>query len=363
MKKLKKLISITLTAALLTVGLAGCGNSNENSATEGTAEKESVAAEATTEEVSTEDSSTELKPFILGVAGSDDNYSAEIANLAIKSGYLDEELEAVGYQLQLVSFSGSGPAINEAIAGGSVNGGVYGDLPILTANANGIGLTIIGSVNNSLQFGILAGPNVSFDSPKDLEGKRVVVLIGSILQYAWDAYVKENDIDVSSIELINTSDISSLLTTGEADFVISTIGSLKYMESLGLGTLVDDTQNISNPSGQFVAIENAYLKENPDVAVAFNKAIIRAYEEAVVNPDAFYESVKTSTYTTDIIKTVYAADETLANLSPELSDAVVSNVQAVIDWMVENSLIFTEIKASEITDNSYYEQALSNLSK
>lgn len=303
---------------------------------------------------------SETKVFTLGLPGQDNNYQVELGNVAIKEGYLEEELEAVGYELETVTFAGSGPAINEAIAGGSVDAGIYADFPIITANSNGVDTTIVATVNNSLRYGILAANGVEFSEPSDLEGKSVIVMAGTVLQYAWDAYVTQNDVDTSDINIINSTDASSLLATGDADFYVSTYSAIKLFESKGLGTIVDDVEfsDEQTPAGEYVNIKSSYLAENPDVAVAINKALLSAYDAVQENSGIFYADMASETYTEEIVKESYASDPVLENLNPELTDSVISNIQGIADYMYSNSFIASEVDAAKLADTSYYEQAV-----
>lgn len=68
----------------------------------------------------------------------------------------------------------------------------------LIASTSGIGYRM-SNVRSLMQSGVLAANGVTFNSPKDIEGKRVIVVAGTALQYAWDSYVEANGIDTSKV--------------------------------------------------------------------------------------------------------------------------------------------------------------------
>lgn len=87
-----------LLAGVLSLGIVGCGSagSSDSSSTEQAASS----------------ASGDLKPLRLGCPGFDDYPLLENGKLAYDKGYLEEELNAAGYTLDLVTFQEAGPAIN-----------------------------------------------------------------------------------------------------------------------------------------------------------------------------------------------------------------------------------------------------------
>ena len=204
-KKLKTMVTkmaVTAATAVLVAGVfAGCGT--EKSAKEGTGD-------------------AVQKTLKIGVGDSEDSgYVLELAALAKENGYLDEELGNVGYTVEFVPFASAGPEINEALASGAVDAAIYGDFPAFTSKSNGIDSTIIATVNQRMQYGVLAG-NDEIKTAKDLEGKKVIYLQGSVQQYFWEKYAEANGIDTSKVEVINSTDTASLLQTGAAEAAAGT---------------------------------------------------------------------------------------------------------------------------------------------
>lgn len=362
MKNFKKaFVAVTSVALLIAGGLTGCGSKTEDTNT--VAKTESANTEVESESQKTNPSDDDLIPVRLGVGGQGDNYSMELVNLAYENGYLEEELKNVGYSLELQAFMQTGPEINAALASGSLDGAVYGDFPVFTSSSSGIETTIIAVANQKVEYGILSA-NDEIKEPKDLEGKRIIVGQGTVMQYFWEHYVAANNIDASKIEVINTTDGASLLQTGEADAYVSVMISAKMMESRGLGKLFDDSSEV--PGGNSVTavtLTNKFLADNPDAAVAINKALIRAYDAAVVDPESFYKALATEIIPEDIQKATYAADTLASQMNPEISDDVVTHLNDLNNWMFENKLIPSTIEVESIYNKSFYEQAVSELGK
>lgn len=348
MKKfMRKLAVAVLIAALGAVGLTGCGNPAE--------EDVQVSPSAEKQE------DTALKTIRIGCGGQDDEYIMEIASLAYKKGYLEEELNAVGYTAEFSAFLQTGPEVNEALASGSLDAAFYGDFPAFLSKSNGIDTTIVALINAKAQYGIITTSEDIKDG-KDLEGKKVIVSQGTVSQYFWEQYAAAKDIDLDKVEIINSADGASLLQTGEADAYVCMLYVAKYMESLGLGTVFTDGANIKNGSTTgVVTVANSFLAENPEVAVALNKALIRAYKDAAANPEEFYEAIATQQMSKDIMKTAYVFDESLSYLSPEITDETVEYYEYLNDWMYEHKIISQKVDVESFVDTSYYQTAVSEL--
>lgn len=174
-----------LLAGVLSLGIVGCGSagSSDSSSTEQAASS----------------ASGDLKPLRLGCPGFDDYPLLENGKLAYDKGYLEEELNAAGYTLDLVTFQEAGPAINEAYASGELDMAFYGDYPAATAYSNGVDIRVIGVADKQMNAGVLAQKDAGIQSPKDLEGKKVIIGIGTNYQEYWKHLVDTYDIDESKL--------------------------------------------------------------------------------------------------------------------------------------------------------------------
>lgn len=348
-KAANKLAALALIGLFVTGGVFGCGKA-------GTQQADNAAQQT---EASGEGNGRQT--LRLGVVGSEESgYVMELAALAKENGYLEEELDAVGYDLEYVPFTNGGPEINEALASGAVDAAIYGDFPAFTSKSNGIDTTIIAAVNQRMQYAILTN-NAQITQPKDLEGKKVVYLMGSVQQYFWEKYAEANQIDTSKVEAVNSSDTASLLQTGSADAAAGNIYVAKYLESLGLGTVLDNADSQDVYTTQVFTVKSSILQDAPQVGVAVNKALIRAYGDATADPEELYDAVATPVMTKEIMKSEYAFDESLWYLSPEISDDTLQYYKALNDWLYEKQILQNQVDVDTFVDTQYYEQAKQEL--
>lgn len=294
----------------------------------------------------------------LGCPGFDDYPLLENGKLAYDKGYLEEELNAAGYTLDLVTFQEAGPAINEAYASGELDMAFYGDYPAATAYSNGVDIRVIGVADKQMNAGVLAQKDAGIQSPKDLEGKKVIIGIGTNYQEYWKHLVDIYDIDESKVEIVNVvSDAASVFTTGEADAWLTLYYNVVYYENQGLG--VDVENSVAHPemaSLWTVTGRNDFLQENPDAAVAVLKALQRAKEETVSNPDEFFHAIASPTLGVDVFRKAYGFDDTFAFLDSDIDSGVTDKLNYLSDFMLENGYISKAIDVDSFVDTSYYEK-------
>lgn len=358
MKNRKRILAALLVGAMA-LGLTACGSSNSASSTKDTGEN-SVKAESSASEEGTKDSS-DYKTLRIGCGDSTNQNLTDLAYVAQSKGYLEEELNKVGYTAEISGFAGQGPEINAALMSNSLDAATYGDFAALTATGSGASVSVVAVTDPVLTFGILAGDD-SIQKPSDLEGKRIVVQQGTMLHYFWEQFVDETGIDADSVEVINSNvvDAISLIQTGDTDAFVSAGYSIGYYAAQGIGHQLEGYDVTAGSSATYFVVNNSVLEESPEVAVAINKALIRAYNDVVAEPDIFYNLLG-ERYGVDSVKAAYGFDETLAYLTPEITDDVASNLSALYDWMSTNQLLASEFDAASILNRDYYQQAVDEL--
>lgn len=351
---LKKILSGVLFIIMVS-GLAGCGQADKDS---------SAVNSNPNQKTEQETGGTDLKEFRIGVGGRDNAPTMEIANLAYNKGYLEEELNKAGYTVKIIPFLSAGPEINEALAGGQLEAAIYGDFPAFTSKSNGIDTTVVASVNGRQQFAVLSG-NDEVRTAKDLEGHKVVFPQGTVTQYFWEHYAQARGIDTSKVELINAaSDAMSLLQSGDADAYIMTANVLYYMESQGIGRVIDTGSDLEDGSTSYIfTVVTKVLNENPEVGTAINKSLIRAWNDAVKDPELLYEAVSSESLPVEFAKKSYEFDTSLEYMSPEIKEEKLSYYENLVKWLTEHSIISEEVDVKSFIDTSYYQKAVSEINK
>lgn len=281
-----------------------------------------------------------------------------MGNVAYKLGYLEEELNEVGYTLKIENFGGGGPEINEAIASGSLDGAIYGDFPAFTSKSNGFDTSVIAVVNGKQQYAVIAS-NPDVKEAKDLEGKKVIVAQGTVSQFFWEHYAEKRGLDTSKIEIINvTSDAQSLLATGEADAYVMTPSSLYYMESLGLGTVIDTSSDVPEGTTTYLFVAtNSILKDSPEIGVAVNKALIRANKAIKEDIQTLYDSTASKIITAEFTKKDYQYDGVEDALYPGFTDDVLNHFKELNEWLLSHGNISNKVDINDFVKADLYQEA------
>ncbi len=369
MKKRIKILLLLIVSALL---LAACGNDSTSTTSKSVDDQQSIttqssAAEKTTAQASTseKDSNAEKKTVTLALA-SESNELTGIWGLADKKKYIEEELNKVGYQLKILGFAAAGPAVNEAFVSGKIDLAYYGNLPPVVLKSKGIDVSIVSVGDSQVNFSVIVPADSTIKTPKDLEGKKVIVGRGTIYDEYWGNLVKTYGIDASKVKLINdVANANSTFISGNADalVVIDTLSHLIYKQ---FPIKVIETTATSHPefaSQIVVATSGKFSKEHPEVVVALLKAYIRAYDYAIENREEAIQAFVTKTYPIDVIEKVYSKEYNFANLDGGIEEADKARISKLNAFLLEYKYIEKSADINTLFDSSFYEQAKKELGK
>lgn len=349
----KKLLLATAIGTMI-IGATGCGTKAESS--NGT--ENAAASEKTTQ------TSGELKEFRVGCGDATNNQLNDLAQVAQNNGYLEEELNKVGYTLKVTGFQGQGPEINAAIMSGSLDAGNYAEFPSYTSKASGADTTIVAITNPQFTYGILAKSD-DIKTVKDLEGKKIVVQQGSALQYVWEQIVADAGIDDSKVEVINSNVVDglSLVQTGDADAVLSSSTSILNFANQGQGHVVEGIDAGKIYTTTLFNVSSKLLEETPELGVAINKALIRSYEQIKENPDELYTTLgaRYGESGPDLVKETYTINGSLDYLNPQFGDTFQIYMKDTYTWMKDHSLLAQDFDVDTYVDGSYYQKAVDEL--
>lgn len=357
MKRLKmKTVLLAVTLGTMVFGAAGCGTKSADNT--GTQNETSAKNETQV--------SGKLKEFRVGCGDAINNQLNDLAQVAQDNGYLEEELNKVGYTLKVTGFQGQGPEINAAIMSGSLDAGNYAEFPSYTSKASGADTTIVAVTNPQFTYGILAKSD-DIKNVKDLEGKKIVVQQGSALQYVWEQIVADTGIDGSKVEVINSNVVDglSLVQTGDADAVLSSSTSIQNFANQGQGHVVEGIDASKIYTTTLFNVSNKILEETPELGVAINKALIRSYEDVKENPDELYTTLgaRYGEKGADLVKETYTIGGSLDYLNPQFGDAFKTYMKDTYTWMKDHSLLARDFDVDTYVDGSYYQKAADELEK
>ena len=299
------------------------------------------------------------KTVIIGLPGIS-NQTLEATGVALNKSYIEEELEKVGYKAEIVYFQQAGPALNEALATNKIDIAMYGDLPITVLKSNGGDVKVFAVDNSRFMYGVLVQNDDNIKTVKDLEGKKVIYGKGTVQQKFFKEILKKYNLNEEKFISINAigADAQSIFSAKEADALFTFYYITLFMESKGMGKVIDSTVDKPEISTQSLVVgRTKFLQENEEVPVAIIKALERAKEFAKNNPDEVFEIFAKSNIPAEIFKKAYSNDLTFSNFDPKITDESREKMQKLIDFLNDNQLVKNRIEVDDIFTNEYYEKA------
>ena len=231
-----------------------------------------------------------LKKVIVGLPGIS-NQTLEATGIAVNKGYMIEELKKVGYEPEFIYFQQAGPAVNEALATNKIDVAMYGDFRITILKSNGRDVKVFAVDNSRFMYGVLVQNDDNIKTIKDLEGKKVLYRKGTVEQKFFKEILKNYNLDEDKFISVNAggADGQSIFSAKEAEAIFTFYYTALYMESKGLGKVIDSTLDKPEVGTQSLVVgKSKFLEENPDAAVAIIKALKRAKDFAKENPEEVF---------------------------------------------------------------------------
>lgn len=306
------------------------------------------------------------KVIHFGSASGESGEFAGMVAVAKELGYLEEEFHAAGYEVEYLGFA-NGVAVNEAMVTGDIDFSTLGDVPTATAIANDIGTKWIGVGLSSQNAAIVVAPDSDIQEISDLEGKIVSYNIGTSPQYLFESVVEYFQLDRDLIEEVNLTNANSMtsLITGDIDAAVMGGEDAQVMENNGEGRILLTTKDYPQWASQSIIVARAaFLEDNPDAAVALHRALIRAREEFIKDPDRFYVTLsggKIEQYP-ELGDSIYNVDDgEFINLISEVTDSNIERLQDVEEFFYEIGSLTDFHEVSDYVDNSYYQEAKKQL--
>lgn len=200
-------------------------------------------------------------------------------------GYFEEE----GLDVTVESVSGGSLAVKAVLAGEADFGMI------------GVTETIIGSVESEMFKVILGGPcktayylvaKEEIATMKDLEGHTFGISgYGAMSHLLAVAMMRETGVDSEKVELViigGESTRGQALISGKIDAaLVGILTGRLIIEEAPLHILAEFTEICPFFYNQFAVASNRIMNDNPEVAVAFCKAMIRALRTCISNETAY----------------------------------------------------------------------------
>ena len=200
-------------------------------------------------------------------------------------------------------------------------------------------------------------------SLQDLKGKTISYQRGATPQMYVLKVLQEAGLTADDVQLVNSTIPEGLssLSTGAVDAAVVTYGQADSLVEQGKATILHkgveaDPDTFYEPN--VLTGRSDYISANSDVTVAIIKAMLKASNDIISDPEAFYElSAEKSGRTLEQVKSVAVSDVQLG-YSISLDDRYVSSLKNIEQFELDNGIITNQVDFDSWIDSSYLEKAV-----
>ncbi|MBJ6361597.1 ABC transporter substrate-binding protein [Paenibacillus sp. GCM10012307] len=299
-RKIFRTILIPVLATLL-LFLQACGQSSSNAgsaSSSATASQLDQSGSESTSSAETGQSEAQTKvPEVLnyvfvGVTGK--QTGAE--GWGFHTGIIPKVLAEHGIKTVNAIGAGTGPDVNEALLSGRADVGSTGDTPAVLTHAAGNKTKVISFYTTSMES-YLIGKKNGPKTVKDLEGKTIAVVKGSLMHRYVVGVLEENGVNAKIINM-SWADSYAALARGDIDAFAPAAydyTSYKLVHDEGYPVLDSAKDHPSLLATAVTVATEAYLAKYPDFPNAWAAARTAALEDLKSKPDEYYAFVAEQT--------------------------------------------------------------------
>ncbi|SMC37530.1 aliphatic sulfonate ABC transporter substrate-binding protein [Sporomusa malonica] len=262
--------------------------------------------------------------------------------VAKKKGFIDEELQKVGFNLKWQPF-GLGPMVSEAFAAGHLDMGVMGDFPAFIGRSAGTNYRIVSIASaapKALALVVKKDSNVA--KVTDLKGKKVATTKGAYGQKLLTLLLEQNGLQMNDIQFIHMTmdDLATALLRGDVDAGVMWEPLITRMEEAG------EIRNIADGTGVYEAYavlmaSGDVIDQNPEAVDALLKAYQRGNEYLKQNPE---ECVKLLQEDMKLPEPQLAKIISKFNYDGTITERFVSDMKDTEQFMQKNGLLKSKVE-------------------
>jgi sulfonate transport system substrate-binding protein len=303
----------------------------------------------------------------LGIVGNAYNkpFTSGTVGLIQDSQSFDKALAAHGTKVEWNFFLNTGPAINEAVANGTIDIAGSGDLPSVIGRAGGLKTKLLAGTGREsiIYIGVLTGSPIR--TLDDLKGKRVTFQKGTYLDLAFARLIKdrgETEDDYKVYSLVGL-DQTTALQAGSVDAVVGGT-SLLTLHKQGTVRIIYKTSPF-DASAKYLGYGNEYatedfIKKYPQVVQLF----IDQYVEASVRlsqPDfrqEYFSLLAKTGATSSEAREDLGTEPVAGRINPLLGPKWLEHVNASIQEIKDFGFIRKTFDVNDWLDRSFLDKAV-----
>ncbi|MFK0334294.1 ABC transporter substrate-binding protein [Rhizobium sp. NPDC090275] len=285
--------------------------------------------------------------------------------IADAKGFIADEFKGTPTKVEFTYFTGTGPAINEALSNGQLDFASYGAVPNIIGKANGLDTVILASYGGTTIFGA-ARPDLDIKSIADLKGKKVAIQKATIIHWGLITALKNaglSEKDITIVDLKNADQLAAIAAKSVdavfgADFLLP-------LEDKGVAKIFyksSDAGASGDGFGAFLVTDKfrkAYPEATQKVVTGFVKAAQWLADDQ--NRDEAFKIWSRAGSPIEVIAKSNAGSSLGQKYNPRLDDFFTSRYQSGIAFDREQKLIRRDVDLDAWVDRTYVDNAVKSL--
>ncbi len=262
-------------------------------------------------------------------------------------GLLEKEFAKDGTSIEWHFFTGAGPAVNEALAGGALDFAWQGDLPEIVARSRGLATQQLLVTSNRLPISVITNKKSGIATLADLKGKSVANFQGTNLQLAADRILGSAGLTESDVKLVNLDPLTSVeaVAQGQIDASVAEFlppprvaRLLKVIFTSGPQTPVLTAQS------SFI-VTNDFITAHPDAVDRVARVAVEAayWSSQEQNRQALYAVFDKTGYPPEFIQSIFGGFDLKQFNSPLWDDFATAQLARSASDCVKFGLIRTPV--------------------
>lgn len=349
-------LGLSFCMAATLIGCSSGGGSTTTAAGESAGTESTEAAESageTSEAVSLDDYVYEGDPIEIHLGDINSQFPL---NLAYNLGFLEEEFEGSNVTFTMDYFL-NGPAISEAFASGDLDFAEFGEQAAISGISADYGYKIIGrNCDTETMYPLVVESDIT--DAEGLKGAKIAVSVGTSAHYLLLTYLESMGLSEQDIELVNTNDTVTLLSSGEVQGAADQLAKFNSLIDAGeVHVLADGTASGTCQISAFVG-RNDFCEQYPEITAKILRAVQRVDEWMAESEENQQEAFSTLAEITQREETWFSTMYSGSNFGADLTDQDLRVLEEVLQFMKDNELLSNpDITMDDVLDLSYLELA------
>jgi aliphatic sulfonates family ABC transporter substrate-binding protein len=275
-----------------------------------------------------------------------DRIADAVSVIAVEKGFFAKE----GLEVKPMMFT-SGPACTEAVVLGSADMGTMGDTTAVISVARAPVTIIASHGGGEHRHRIIVKADSPIRSPGDLMGKRVAVSKGTSTYGGFLAWAQAKKLDLSKVQItdMKPEDMGTALLSGAVDAAVASEPTPSVMEEKG-GRQLATLGGLGNNYPILLVARNDFLREHPEVATRFVRAMDRAAEFVRSHPE---ETAQIMAAKTGLSPTATAKAMKLHYYRVQLDKQTRASLQQIADFLVQQKILDNAPDLKNTVDGRY----------